>query len=74
MSGVYRRQSYTVIATKPALDAINPHELYERDLFSKEDLAALAKDWHMMIGSIQDPGPKYGKRILRFVAKKGGRA
>lgn len=61
----------TILATRPnTLEAIRAGEIYEMNLFTAEEIAALRKTWRMQQGTIADRGAHKGVTVVRFIARR----
>jgi hypothetical protein len=52
-------------------DGIKAGEVYERALFTAEQLKALIRIWRIRPGTIRDRGHRQGTEILQFVERRG---
>jgi hypothetical protein len=62
----------TIMATLPTkgIENIQPGEIYERRLFTREDVSAQARIWKLREGKILDKGKHENIQVLQFVTRK----
>jgi hypothetical protein len=67
--------SHIVKTTLPAngLDGIRHADVYERRLFTADQIAVLRELWTVREGTVQDNGPHKGTKLVQFSNKGGAR-